>query len=122
MAKILIVDDARVIRKVLKKIISDNGWETVGEAANGNIGFELYKELKPDLVLLDITMPECNGLEALELIMKFDSNAKVLMITAVEDRAAIIETMKLGAIDYILKPINADRVTISIKKVIEGVK
>lgn len=118
MAKFLIVDDSILFRKKLIKLITNAGYEVAGEAEDGNIGFEKYKELKPDAVLLDITMPNCNGVEALQLIKDYDKNAKVIMITAVEEKAILIKAMQIGSLDYIIKPFNEERVLNSLRKVV----
>lgn len=104
MAKILIVDDSRTSRKILKKILEDAGHEVIGEAVNGEDGFLKYQELKPDVVTLDITMPKMDGLEALRLIKKFDENAVAIMITAAGQKEKMILAIKSGAADFISKP------------------
>ncbi len=104
MKSILIVDDSRVSRKILKNMLEQNGYTIAGEAANGKEGVELYKQLKPDIVTMDITMPEMNGLESLKLIKEFDPDAKIVIITAagqLEKRELAIE---YGASGYVTKP------------------
>ena len=104
MAKILIVDDSRTSRKILRKILEDKGYTIVGEAVNGEEGYLKYQELQPDLVTLDITMPKMDGLESLRLIRKYDENAKAVMITAAGQKEKMLLAMKSGAADFIAKP------------------
>lgn len=114
--KILIVDDAAFMRMMIKEILSKNGYEVVGEAQDGTVAIEKYKELKPDLVTMDITMPEMDGIAALKEIKKFDSNAKVIMCSAMGQQAMVIDAIQAGAKDFIVKPFQADRVIEAIKK------
>ncbi|TMV52042.1 response regulator [Paenibacillus mesophilus] len=114
--KILIVDDAAFMRMMIKEILSKNGYEVVGEAQDGSVAVEKYKELKPDLVTMDITMPEMDGIAALKEIKKFDSNAKVIMCSAMGQQAMVIDAIQAGAKDFIVKPFQADRVIEAIKK------
>lgn len=118
MKKILLVDDAAFMRMILKDILLKNGFEVVGEAANGAIGFEKYKELQPDLVMLDITMPEVTGLECLAKIREYDKNSNCIMCSAMGQQAMVLEAITLGAKDFIVKPFQADRVLESINKII----
>ncbi|WP_017187654.1 response regulator [Alkalibacillus haloalkaliphilus] len=114
--KILIVDDAAFMRMMIKDILEKNDYVIVGEAENGQEAVEQYKELKPDLVTLDITMPEKNGIEALKEIMSEDSNAKVVMCSAMGQQAMVIDAIQAGAKDFIVKPFQADRVLEAIGK------
>jgi two-component system chemotaxis response regulator CheY len=114
--KILIVDDAAFMRMMIKDILSKNGYVVVGEAQDGSVAIEKYKELKPDLVTMDITMPEMDGIAALKEIKKFDSNAKVIMCSAMGQQAMVIDAIQAGAKDFIVKPFQADRVIEAIKK------
>lgn len=116
--KILLVDDAPIIRLKLKNILSAQGYDIVGEASNGVEALARYKELKPDLVTMDIVMPERDGVEALEDILKFDEKAKVIMVTAIDQRSSLMEAIQLGAVDYIVKPFEDDRVIEAINKAI----
>ena len=104
MANILIVDDSRTSRKILRRILEEAEHTVVGEAVNGEDGFLKYQELKPDIVTLDITMPRMNGLEALWLIRKYDPNAVAIMITAAGQKEKMIQAIKGGAADFISKP------------------
>lgn len=117
MAKVLIVDDAAFMRMMLKDILTKNGYEVVGEASNGVEALDKYKELKPDIVTLDITMPEKDGLSALRDIKSFDAGAKVIMCSAMGQQAMVIDAIQNGARDFIVKPFQADRVLEAIKKV-----
>lgn len=118
MARILIVDDAAFMRMMLKDILTRNGYEVCGEGINGKDGIDKFKELKPDLVTLDITMPEMTGLDALKEIMKLNPDAKAVMCSAMGQQAMVIEAIQSGAKDFIVKPFQADRVIESIKKVL----
>ena len=115
--KVLVVDDAAFMRMMLKDILSKNGYEVVGEGVNGNDGFEKYKELKPDIVTLDITMPECDGLQFLKKIKEFDAAANVVMCSAMGQQAMVIESIQSGAKDFIVKPFQQDRVLESLAKI-----
>ena len=118
MASILIVDDAAFMRMMIKDILSKNNYQIAGEAANGIEAIERYKELKPDLVTMDITMPEKDGIEALKEIKKIDPNAKVIMCSAMGQQSMVIDAIQSGAKDFIVKPFQADRVLEAIKKVL----
>lgn len=119
MAKnILVCDDAAFMRMMIKDILSKNGYNVVGEAENGAIAVDKFNELKPDLVLMDITMPEMDGLQALKKIREDDADASVIMCSAMGQQAMVIEAIQSGAKDFIVKPFQADRVLESIKKVI----
>ena len=119
MAKnILIVDDAAFMRMMIKDILSKNGYNVAGEAENGAKAVEKYKELTPDLVLMDITMPEMDGIQALKAIKGVDAGAKVIMCSAMGQQAMVIEAIQSGAKDFIVKPFQADRVLEAVKKVI----
>ncbi|WP_169083070.1 response regulator [Paenibacillus sp. PL91] len=114
--RILIVDDAAFMRMMIRDILSKNGYEVVGEAQDGAQAVEKYKELKPDLTTMDITMPEMDGISALKEIKKLDSNAKVIMCSAMGQQAMVIDAIQAGAKDFIVKPFQADRVIEAIKK------
>ncbi|WP_031218599.1 response regulator [Alicyclobacillus acidoterrestris] len=116
MAKILVVDDAAFMRMMIKDILSKNGFEVVGEAADGAQAVEKYQELKPDLVTMDITMPEVDGIEALKRIRAIDSSAKVIVCSAMGQQAMVIDAIQAGAKDFIVKPFQADRVIEAVKK------
>ena len=116
--RILIVDDAALMRMMIKDILVKNGFEVVGEAQDGVEAVEKYAELKPDLVTLDITMPEKDGLTALKEILSSDSDAKVIMCSAMGQQSMVIDAIQAGAKDFIVKPFQADRVLEAINKVL----
>lgn len=119
MAKnILICDDAAFMRMMIKDILTKNGYNVVGEAENGLKAVEKYGETKPDLVLMDITMPEMDGIEALKRIKASDASATVIMCSAMGQQAMVIESIQAGAKDFIVKPFQADRVLEAVKKVV----
>ena len=114
MAKnILICDDAAFMRMMIKDILTKNGYNIAGEAENGAKAVEKYNELKPDLVLMDITMPEMDGIQALK-----NPNASVIMCSAMGQQAMVIESIQSGAKDFIVKPFQADRVLEAVQKVV----
>lgn len=115
---ILICDDAAFMRMMLKDILVKEGYDVVGEAVNGADGVDKYNSLKPDLVTMDITMPEMDGIAALKAIKKSDPAAKVIMCSAMGQQAMVIESIQAGARDFIVKPFQKDRVVEAIKKVI----
>ncbi len=114
--RILIVDDAAFMRMMLKNILTSNGFEIVGEAENGAQAVEKYKELKPDLVTMDITMPEMDGIAAVKEIMKIDPNARIVMVSAMGQQVMVIEAIQAGAKDFVVKPFQPDRVLEAINK------
>ena len=116
--RVLIVDDAAFMRMMVKDILSKNGYEIVGEAENGMKALEKYQELKPDLVTMDITMPEMDGITAVKEIKKVDPAAKVVMCSAMGQQAMVIESIQAGAKDFIVKPFDRDRVIEAVSKVI----
>ena len=116
--KILICDDAAFMRMMIKDILTKNGYEVAGEAENGAKAVEKYNELKPDLVLMDITMPDMDGIQALKKIKEVDGGALVIMCSAMGQQAMVIESIQSGAKDFIVKPFQADRVIEAVKKVI----
>ena len=118
MAKILIVDDAAFMRMMIKDILTKNGYEIAAEAENGMKAIEKYQETNPDLVLMDITMPEMDGIQALKKIKEVDAGAKVIMCSAMGQQAMVIEAIQSGAKDFIVKPFQADRVLEAVKKVV----
>lgn len=118
MAKILVVDDAAFMRMMLKNILVQAGHEVVGEADNGLVAVEKYKELKPDLVTMDITMPEMDGIAALKQIRLFDLSAKVIMCSAMGQQAFVVDSITAGAKDFLVKPFQQDRVIEAIQKVL----
>jgi two-component system chemotaxis response regulator CheY len=116
MARVLVVDDAAFMRKMVSDALASGGHEIVGEAGNGAEAVDRYKELKPDLTTLDITMPEKDGLAALQEIMAIDPGAKVVMCSALGQESKVLESIKLGAKDFVVKPFQADRVLEAVGK------
>jgi two-component system, chemotaxis family, chemotaxis protein CheY len=117
MTHILIVDDAEFLRVRISKMLVGEGFE-VTEAENGLKAIESYKSKKPDLVLMDVTMPEMDGLTALKELRKLDPNAKVVMLTALGQESVVLEAVKSGAKDFIVKPFDRDRVMSAINKLL----
>ena len=116
MARILVVDDAAFMRKMVTDALTKGGHEVIGEAGNGAEAVEQYQTLKPDLTTLDITMPEKDGLSALKDIMALDPSAKVIMCSALGQESKVLESIKLGAKDFVVKPFQADRVLDAVGK------
>ena len=116
MAKVLIVDDAAFMRISIKNMLTKNGYEVIGEAENGLIGVDLYNELQPDIVTMDITMPEMSGLDALKEIMKTDPKAKVVMVSAMGQEAMVREAIVSGAKGFIVKPFKEEGIIAAMKK------
>ncbi len=117
MAKVLVVDDAQFMRMRCTKLLTANGYDVV-EAENGREAVERYKEEQPDGVLLDITMPEMDGLEALREIKRLDPHARVTMLTALGQQSVVMEAIKAGARDFVVKPFEQDRVLAAVQKMI----
>jgi len=115
-AKIMIVDDAAFMRMMIKDILVKNGFEVVAEAADGAQAIEKYKETLPDLVTMDITMPEKDGIAALKEIKKINPAAKIIMCSAMGQQAMVIDAIQAGAKDFIVKPFQADRVLEAVNK------
>jgi two-component system chemotaxis response regulator CheY len=117
MARILVVDDAAFMRRMVSDVLTSGGHEVVGEAADGNEAVERYKELRPDVMTLDITMPEKDGLTALRELIAIDPGATVVMCSALGQESKVLEAVKAGAKDFIAKPFEAQRVLTAIEKV-----
>ncbi|QGH34185.1 response regulator [Gracilibacillus salitolerans] len=118
MARVLIVDDAAFMRMQLKNIFTNLGYEVVGEAENGQQAAGLYEELQPDIVSMDITMPEMNGVEATKEIKSKDANATIIMCSAMGQQQMVLDAIKAGASDFIVKPFTEDRVKETLDKLI----
>ncbi len=118
MARVLIVDDAAFMRMMLKDILTKNGIEVAGEAVNGLDAVEKYRELQPDVVTMDITMPEMDGITAVKQIRTIDPQAKIIMCSAMGQQPMVLEAIQAGAKDFIVKPFQPDRVMESIRKVV----
>lgn len=110
MKRLLVVDDALFMRKLICGVAAEAGWEVVGEAANGVEAVALYDRLRPDLVTMDLVMPEMGGLEALRLIRSGDPGARVVVVTALDQKRALMDSIREGAIDFIVKPFDRQRV------------
>jgi two-component system chemotaxis response regulator CheY len=117
MAKVLIVDDAQFMRMRCAKLLEKNGFDVV-EAENGRLAVEMYQQVRPDAVLMDITMPEMDGLAALKEIRQIDPKARVAMLTALGQQGVVIEAIKAGARDFIVKPFEQDRVLEALQKLL----
>ena len=113
---ILIVDDAAFMRINLKNILEKAGYEVVGEAENGSEAVQKYKDLDPDLVTMDITMPEMDGIEAVKKIREIDSDANIIMCSAMGQQSMVVEAIEAGAKDFIVKPFDDDRVIEAVEK------
>lgn len=116
MARILVTDDAAFMRMQLKDMITKAGHEVVGEAENGEVAVERYKELKPDLVTMDITMPVMDGVQAVREIKAFDPDATVIMCTAMGQQAMVVDAIQAGAKDFLVKPFSPDRIVEALQK------
>jgi len=118
--KVLIVDDAAFMRMMIKNILSKSGYDIVGEAENGVQAVAKFKELKPELVTMDITMPEMDGITAVKEIKKIDPKAKIIMCSAMGQQAMVIDAIQAGAKDFIVKPFQPNRVLEAVQKVVES--
>ncbi len=118
--KVLIVDDAAFMRMMIKNILSKSGYDIVGEAENGVQAVAKFKELKPELVTMDITMPEMDGISAVKEIKKLDPAAKIIMCSAMGQQAMVIDAIQAGAKDFIVKPFQPNRVLEAVQKVVES--
>lgn len=117
MANVLVVDDAAFMRMTIKKMLESEGHKVVGEAGNGVEAVQKYTELQPDVVTLDITMPEMNGVDALKRIKEYDPKAKVIICSAMGQQAMVAQAIQSGAKDFIVKPFQQDRVVAAINRV-----
>jgi two-component system chemotaxis response regulator CheY len=115
----MIVDDAAFMRMMVKDILSKNGFTVVGEAENGALAVEKYMDLKPDLVIMDITMPEMDGLQAVREIRKKDPQARIIMCSAMGQQTMVIEAIQSGAKDFVVKPFQAERVVEAVSKALK---
>ena len=121
MAKVLIVDDALFMRKMLADILRKEGFEIAGEAENGKDAIDKYNQVKPDLVTMDIVMPkmeEIDGIAAVKEILKRDANARIIMVSAMGQHSLVVEAIQAGAKDFIVKPFQPSRVVEAIKRVL----
>ena len=116
--KILVADDAAFMRMMVKDSLTKNGYTDIVEASDGEIACKLYESESPDLVIMDITMPNKTGIEALRDIKAMDSSAKIIMCSAMGQEAMVVEAIKLGALDFIVKPFKPDRIIQAVNKVL----
>ena len=119
MATVLIVDDSRTSRRILRGVLERDGFEVLDEAANGEEGYLKYKQLQPDIVTMDITMPVMDGIESLTLIKKANPESKVIMITAAGQKEKMVEALKRGADEFITKPFDENEVLNALKRVLD---
>ena len=122
MARILVVDDAAFMRKMVSDALVKGGHEVVGEAGNGNEAVARFQELKPELTTLDITMPEKDGLAALKEIIELDPGARVIMCSALGQESKVLESIKLGARDFVVKPFKPERVLEAVGKALASAR
>ncbi|PAV29379.1 two-component system response regulator [Virgibacillus profundi] len=118
MAKILVVDDAKFMRVTLAAMLEQGHHEIIGEAENGKEAIERYKELQPELFTMDITMPVMNGIDAIKEIMELDSNAKIIVCSAMGQQKVVVEAIESGAKDFIVKPFDENRVFETVDRVL----
>lgn len=116
--KILIVDDAAFMRMMIKDGLSKNGFTNLLEAADGQLAFDTYQSEKPDLVIMDITMPNVDGIQALKMIKSYDSSAKVIMCSAMGQESMVVDAIRNGALDFIVKPFKPDRILQTVSKIL----
>ena len=116
MARVLVVDDAAFMRKMLGDALARGGHEVVGEATNGNEAVERYQQLRPEITTLDITMPEKDGITALKEILGIDPSARIVMCSALGQEAKVLESIRAGAKDFVVKPFQPERVLDAIGK------
>ncbi|MCK8823970.1 response regulator [Fuchsiella alkaliacetigena] len=118
--RVLITDDAQFMRTMLKQLVEEQGYEVVAEAEDGKKAIELYKEHSPDLVTMDITMPEMDGIEATKEILDFDPNAIIVMCSAMGQKPMVVDALEAGAKDFIVKPIQAEKVKETLDSIFNG--
>lgn len=116
MKKVLVADDAAFMRASLKMMLEKNGFEIIGEAENGLVALNMYKEKKPDVVTMDITMPICDGIKAVKLIKEFDPDAKIIMISSMGQECFVKDAIIAGAKGFIVKPFKEDYLVKAIEK------
>lgn len=116
--RILIVDDAMLMRLMLRDILEDIGYIIAGEADEADQAFEIYKETRPDLVTMDITLTSSNGIDAIRNILDYDNNARIVVISALEQKKVIMEALSYGARDFIIKPFEEERVITSVRNLL----
>ncbi|NMA91933.1 MAG: response regulator [Firmicutes bacterium] len=117
---VLVVDDTAFMRMTLKNILEKNGYSVIGEGEDGLQAIELYKELNPSLVTMDITMPNLDGIKAIEEIIKHDAGAVIIVVSAMGQKALVIDALNAGAKDFVVKPFQPERITEALQKVSRG--
>ena len=117
---ILIVDDASFMRQMIREIVEPEGYEVVGEAANGIDGVKMFRELRPDLVTMDVVMPKCSGIDAVKGILLIEPEALIIMCSALGQEIVVMEALQAGASDFIIKPYYPERVAQTFQKVLQG--
>jgi two-component system chemotaxis response regulator CheY len=117
-AKVLVVDDAAFMRMMVKDILRKGGYEVIGEAEDGTRAIERYKDLRPDLVTMDITMPDMDGIKAVKEIRQVDPRARIIMCSAMGQQAMVIDAIRAGAKDFVVKPFQPERVLEAVRKVL----
>ena len=117
--RVMIVDDAPIIRLKIRDVLENHGLEVVAECGDGQQAIDTYPKIKPDVVTMDITMPNKDGIEALEGILKDFPDAKIIMVTAVDQRDSLMKAISLGATDYVVKPFEDDRIVTAIKEALK---
>lgn len=118
--RVLIVDDSIMMRRMISDIVVRNGFEVIGQAGDGIRAFEMYKELRPDIVTMDIVMPKENGMESLKKIMEMDPNACIIIISGLHYNALMLEALQAGAVDFVVKPFTEEDLIGSLRKVFRG--
>ena len=119
MARILVADDASFMRMMIREIVEDEGYEVVGEASDGNEVVEMYRELHPDIVTMDIVMPRRSGIDAVREIISFDPSACVVMCSALGQESLVSESLEAGARDFIVKPFKPESVLATLREALE---
>lgn len=119
-ARILVVDDAQFMRMMVKNILSSNGYEIAGEAENGVLAIAKFKELKPDLVIMDLIMPEMGGIDACKEMIKLDPAARIIICSAMGQQALVVEAIQVGAKDFVVKPFQPANVLEAVSKALQG--
>ena len=118
-SRVLVADDARFMRQLIRDIIEAEGFEVVGEAEDGRAVIEAFKKQQPDVVTMDVVMPKCSGIEAVKEILALDPSAKIVMVSALGQEQLVTEALEAGALDYIVKPFKPDAVLDTLRKVVE---
>ncbi|UKS27103.1 response regulator [Paenibacillus sp. HWE-109] len=116
--RIIIVDDAAFMRAILKDVLISLGYEVAGEASNGQEAVQLYKRIKPDLVTMDITMPEMDGITALKEIISYNPEARVIMCSAMGQQKMVVDSIQAGAKDFVVKPYNKERIAEAVERIL----